>query len=200
MWLHICVEIWWLDSMKCMHMIFRYRCNTIQLLKITYPEPWNFYFVSISWSKSPVKSSPNLQYKFLDWKWASPTPPLALFQKSDLVAGPFPYVAMVLWKVMKISKSIVDYLFWLLFDLSQSQDRQNFTEHTHPPFSRTDPLALRGIEFSDCGAILLHAVSHPQQPADSLKFLQPGTKTSLNSQHRESGCTIFFQNRWSVWF
>ena len=28
-WQHICEEIWWPDSMKCMHMISRYRCNTI---------------------------------------------------------------------------------------------------------------------------------------------------------------------------
>ena len=28
-WLHFCEEIWWLDSMKCMHMISRYRCDTI---------------------------------------------------------------------------------------------------------------------------------------------------------------------------
>ena len=57
-WLHICKEIWWLDSMKCMHMISRYRCNTIVIQyncwKKTYPEPWNYYFVSISWSTSSV--------------------------------------------------------------------------------------------------------------------------------------------------
>ena len=27
--IYICEEIWWLDSMKCMHMISRCRCNTI---------------------------------------------------------------------------------------------------------------------------------------------------------------------------
>ena len=53
-WLHICEEIWWLDSMKCMHIFSRYRCNTMQLFKITYPDLWNYYFVSISWTKSPV--------------------------------------------------------------------------------------------------------------------------------------------------
>ena len=26
-WLQICKEIWWLDSVKCMHMISRYRCS-----------------------------------------------------------------------------------------------------------------------------------------------------------------------------
>ena len=57
LWFHICEEIWWLDSIKCMHMISRYRCNTIVIQYYcwkTYPEPWNDYFVSISWSKSPV--------------------------------------------------------------------------------------------------------------------------------------------------
>ena len=93
---------------------------------------------------------------------------------------------MVFWKVKTSGLIFVDYLFWLPSDLSQSQNWPNFTEHLPPSYSRTDPLALRGIEFSDCGAILLHAVSHPQQPADSLKFLQPGTKTSLNNQHRDA--------------
>ena len=46
--------------------------NTI--VEQTYHEPWNYYFVSISWSKSPVKSSQNLQHKFLGWKWP-PSPP-----------------------------------------------------------------------------------------------------------------------------
>ena len=35
----------------------------------TYPESWNYYFVSTTWSKSPVSSSQNLQFEFLDWKW-----------------------------------------------------------------------------------------------------------------------------------
>ena len=62
--------------------------NTI--VEKTYPEPWIYsFFVSMSCSKSPVYSSQNLQYKFLNWK--SPFP-LWNFSKnsSDLVTEPFP--------------------------------------------------------------------------------------------------------------
>ena len=47
------------------------------------------YFLSISCSKSLVKSSQNLQYKFLDWKWLSPP---FFKNSSDLVAGSIPYL------------------------------------------------------------------------------------------------------------
>ena len=57
----------------CLVLIF---LNTI--VETIYPEPWNYSFVSISCSKSPVQSSQNLKHKFLYWKW--PLPPLELFQ------------------------------------------------------------------------------------------------------------------------
>jgi len=53
----------------CLVLIF---LNTI----VENPEPWNYFCVSISCSKS----SPNLQHKFLDWKWPPP-PSLVLFRK-----------------------------------------------------------------------------------------------------------------------
>ena len=62
---------------------------SIQLLKKHTLNPEFTLCVSISCSKSPVKSSQNLQHKFLDWKWP---PPLWDFSKksSNLVAGSFP--------------------------------------------------------------------------------------------------------------
>ena len=70
----------------CLVLIF---LNTI--VEKTYPEPWNYSFVSISCSESPAWSSQNLQYKFLDWKWHHPPPPRNFPKNSsDLVAWPVP--------------------------------------------------------------------------------------------------------------
>ena len=76
----------------CLVLIF---LNTI--VEKTYPEPWNYYFASISCSKSPVLSSQNLLHIF----WIendAPPPPLPLFQKfTDLEAGSFPFLIVILY-------------------------------------------------------------------------------------------------------
>ena len=46
-WLHISKEIWWLDSMKCMNRTWCPDIGDNTIVKKTYPEPWNYYFVSI---------------------------------------------------------------------------------------------------------------------------------------------------------
>ena len=57
-WLHICEEVWWPDSMKCMHMpsskCVLFWFFSIQLLKKHTLNPEFTLFVSISCSKSPV--------------------------------------------------------------------------------------------------------------------------------------------------
>ena len=97
---------------------------SIQLLKKHTLNPELTLFVSISCSKSYVKSSQNLQHKFLDWKW--PPLPLVLFRKFiQFGSGALPINDLVLISPIRPTKATNLALF-VVRGLQMSQNMSSF--------------------------------------------------------------------------